>query len=483
MSDAFSLGSPFEDELSPLRRKQMIAQRLLEQSQTAPQGQMVSGHYVGPGIAGVLAPLVQSFLAKNMQGEVDAGLKEVRGRYNNAVADGLGTYFDQRDGKAGGVLNDQQADRLMNDDVAPANIPDPIKANPRRAAIEALTSGLAPLEALGKQDLAGLGKGTMTQADYLKLPGYDPQSRIAAALSQDLNKLTPEQKEHVVGGQIVTRAPNGYQVSFDGREKFGDVGTVGTGSDGTPILGQKNLGTGEAKFAPKGVSVTVDNVGNKGATKFSEEIGTTRAKVLKESFDKAGLASNALRALDDAGNELNAGVKSGITGEVSLALAKMGKALGLGDDPAIANTESFRANMAREVANMVKQFGAGTGISNADREFAEKAAGGTITLDDVSMARLVNIAKTSAANTVVGHNRLLSQQRRGSGANDADLDVFEVPFNFNGGDAIGYDQGSRFFKLNGGGVAGGSPRPAASGKTPSTAVPSLAEYMKSKGLQ
>ena len=37
--------------------------------------------------------------------------------------------------------------------------------------------------------------------------------------------------------------------------------------------------------------------------------------------------------------------------------------------------------MAGNVGRLIKQFGAGTGLSDADRQYAEKMAGGKITLD------------------------------------------------------------------------------------------------------
>jgi hypothetical protein len=49
------------------------------------------------------------------------------------------------------------------------------------------------------------------------------------------------------------------------------------------------------------------------------------------------------------------------------------------------------------VVNIVKAFGSGSGISNADREYAEKMAGGQIKLDEASIKRILDIGERANA--------------------------------------------------------------------------------------
>jgi hypothetical protein len=72
---------------------------------------------------------------------------------------------------------------------------------------------------------------------------------------------------------------------------------------------------------------------------------------------------------------------------------------------AAANSQAFAANMANNVGRLIKQFGAGTGLSNADREYAEKMAGSKITLDAKAINRILDINERAARNVIARHNR------------------------------------------------------------------------------
>jgi hypothetical protein len=117
----------------------------------------------------------------------------------------------------------------------------------------------------------------------------------------------------------------------------------------------------------------------------------------------------ALPAFAEASNALNSGnIILGAGADLRLGLSKIGAYFGL-DPSAAENTETFRAAMAPTVLALVKGLGAGTAISNADREFAEKAAGGNISLEEGAIARLVDIGKRAAEYKVSQHNKMIDQ--------------------------------------------------------------------------
>jgi hypothetical protein len=72
---------------------------------------------------------------------------------------------------------------------------------------------------------------------------------------------------------------------------------------------------------------------------------------------------------------------------------------------AAANSQAFAANMAGNVGKLIKQFGAGTGLSDADREFAKDMAGGRISLDAKAINRILDINERAARNTITRHNK------------------------------------------------------------------------------
>ena len=62
-------------EEAELKKKQAMIDALRKNAMTPQQGQMISGHYVGPGIAGAISQVGQAYLAGKQQEGVDAGMR------------------------------------------------------------------------------------------------------------------------------------------------------------------------------------------------------------------------------------------------------------------------------------------------------------------------------------------------------------------------------------------------------------------------
>jgi hypothetical protein len=121
------------------------------------------------------------------------------------------------------------------------------------------------------------------------------------------------------------------------------------------------------------------------------------------SAESARSAVSGLRALQEAKSALEGGIISGAFADNVLALQKIGAAFGVVDPAAIQNTETFRSAIAPQVAAMIKATVGSAQLSNADREFAEKAAGGNINLDEGTIKRLVDIMERGSRAAVEGH--------------------------------------------------------------------------------
>lgn len=126
-----------------------------------------------------------------------------------------------------------------------------------------------------------------------------------------------------------------------------------------------------------------------------------------ESYKSARTAATGLAGLSEAKKALDGGIVSGAGADVRLGLQKVGAFLGVSDPAAIQNTETFRAAIAPQVAAMIKATVGTANISNSDREFAEKAAGGNINLDAGSIRRLVDIMERAGSGIVKAHNNRL----------------------------------------------------------------------------
>lgn len=472
------MADPFDLELQnqDIQRRREIAASLAQQSMTPRQGQMVSGHYVGPGWGGVLAPILQAGIAKYISNKADTDQKLYGQEYSKQLSEGLDRYMKTafgQEAKPGQAPIDMQ----LAPDAPAQTFPvgqgneqpmfgaqAAVPADPKRAIAEAMASRIPELKALGAAGAKGL---------------------IPAAPTKPT--------QHVIDGQIVETTPGSGaapRVLGDFAKKpdqYSEPYSIPGGQGRESILVRKNLATGKVEPIDTGVKVsTTVNAGDKGATEFEKAVGKQKAELLPKSYETAMSAKKGLEAMAAAGQDLEAGIKSGAAANINLALSKWGKVLGLPDDPTIANTEAYRANMARETMQLVKALGSGTGISNADREFAEKASGGLITLDDQAMLRLLDVAQAAAGNVMLEHKRLLNRSAGSSGGNAEDLAVFDVPMNFYGTPGMDYDDKLQKFVVKPRPGSKVTPQRRTSDMIPSgtSAQPmSLDDYLKSRGAR
>jgi len=189
--------------------------------------------------------------------------------------------------------------------------------------------------------------------------------------------------------------------------------------DGKTVVGQKDTRTGQWKPYASGAGVNI-NMGDKAL-----EQGI--AKSLIEGADVASSAANAIRSLSSAREQFDGGIVSGITAPVELTVRKIGTALGFSDRQ-VANTEAFRSALAPVVLESVKALGAGTSISNADREYAQDFAGGNIKLDNASIGRILDIVERSSSEKIQAHNsKVKKYMERAKDPSSAEFLLIDVP--------------------------------------------------------
>jgi len=149
-------------------------------------------------------------------------------------------------------------------------------------------------------------------------------------------------------------------------------------------------------------NISVDTTGNAFAKKF----GAMNAEAFFERRAAANDAVASLSATHQAKQLLDSGIITGAGAEwivsAGKALQRMG--VNMAEDP-IANTEAFAATRAQEVGRIIKLFGAGTGLSDADREFATKAAAGEITMNEQSIRRILDINEKASLDLITRFNK------------------------------------------------------------------------------
>lgn len=254
----------------------------------------------------------------------------------------------------------------------------------------------------------------------------------ARGLSLDFSgtmlKIDAFQKKRAQTREAITKAQESRQ-ALEFKNKFRQSLSLqsqpGIGpKQGSPERGQLNKSKAlfaigkekeavEAMFEPTPLSPFEKEFQKKEAGKLSDQ-----GVVARDAF-------SSLQGNEEARAMLRGPLISGVFG--AEAVLEIGKALSvLGftefDDP-VRNTQAFFATRAKETARIIKAFGAGTGLSDADREYAAAAAAGSITLTKEAIVRITNINERLNRAVIRRWNSRVSGIARGKGQPALTIDL------------------------------------------------------------
>ena len=240
--------------------------------------------------------------------------------------------------------------------------------------------------------------------------------------SSIIKTLTQPSGDKKLGKLYSATDSNGNDIIVSVQSQKGEDDKLVT-IDGNPIPKGTTLKAGGTKVAV--------NLNNEEETALNKELGKLKAKAVMSSYEEATKAQVGSQVIDDQWDIISSqiGVISGTAADFKLGAAKALKAVGLigGDDSdtdeLIANTETYISNAGNLVARVIKEFGAGTGLSDADRDFAQGIVAGRINLDAKSMKRLIKLQARAVRRQIEEHNKKVSKL---SPDNQATLSV-EVP--------------------------------------------------------
>jgi hypothetical protein len=132
---------------------------------------------------------------------------------------------------------------------------------------------------------------------------------------------------------------------------------------------------------------------------LAEKGAAATVDLQKEAEDKASAARMSQLFVNDSMKLIESGqVITGLGANIKLQALRAKAALG--DKAAgatVAATETFQINAANQVLSIIKNFGTGTAVSNTDLAYATKMAGGDISLNEGSLARILKILTASNA--------------------------------------------------------------------------------------
>ena len=158
------------------------------------------------------------------------------------------------------------------------------------------------------------------------------------------------------------------------------------------------------------------------ATGMADELAKVGAKNFAEAHENARLAADALGSVNRTLPTID-NMFTGAGAELKLNISRYSRAFGLDvvDPSTIADTEAYIAESGRRVAQYITNLGAGTGLSDADREYAEKVVAGNITVDRVALKRLLGVIKDNAQRTIKNYRDTRSNLEKKLGDNAAAL--------------------------------------------------------------
>jgi len=229
----------------------------------------------------------------------------------------------------------------------------------------------------------------------------------SGAFDEDFTKLMPLLMPENKGSSMIKPF-----AAFDGDGK--DIMLTVTSKEGqndaVTLIDGSPAPIGSTMRMADGTVVNVD-LGEEANGEFVKYLGRARGTQVVEDTENAKATLLTMQVIQDQWDIITseAGVFTGMGAEaIQLPLSKLLMKAGLisqDTENAVANTEVFIANSGNLVAEVIKNFGAGTGLSDADREFAKGIVGGTVALNEASLKRLIKIQARASMRKIRMHNK------------------------------------------------------------------------------
>jgi len=131
-----------------------------------------------------------------------------------------------------------------------------------------------------------------------------------------------------------------------------------------------------------------------------------------ELHGQAVSAQRALRINYISQAMVDKGIISGSFGEARLQVAKLLSDMGMSTAETkeiVSNTEAYFKWRGRAVAETIKAFGSGTGLSDKDREYAQGIAAGDIALTKDAINKLLSLERKYAGDAIRANNEIIDR--------------------------------------------------------------------------
>jgi hypothetical protein len=171
-------------------------------------------------------------------------------------------------------------------------------------------------------------------------------------------------------------------------------------------------------------------LGEETESAFEKELGKGLAQDAIESRNKAVTSSLTSDVLNNQWKIVGEGIITGTGADIRLSLGKLLVTAGIvsDDENLVANTEAFLANAGALVADVIEAFGSGTGLSDADRKFAQQMAAGTATITEDAIKRILRLQARATQRKIEMHNKRMANLPTSATKYDLTIPVPEFPW-------------------------------------------------------
>lgn len=233
---------------------------------------------------------------------------------------------------------------------------------------------------------------------------YSPKAKEQIAfLTKQLEEAT---KPHVVGTNLVSG--EGSEI-YTGKAKDSEFEQL-LNKSGLSEEDKKAMRIARARKESTHAPATVVNIDQKQQGAFEGGLGKGQSERILANQVVAQDAATILETNQIGRALLKSGAITGTGADFFVgfnnALKQAGVDFGYAD--AAANSQAYAAAMGANVGRIIKQFGAGTGLSDDDRKFAEQMAGGKISLTETALRRILDINDKTANRVIDLHNKNVS---------------------------------------------------------------------------
>lgn len=163
-----------------------------------------------------------------------------------------------------------------------------------------------------------------------------------------------------------------------------------------------------------------------GEVRTQAQIAVIRDRVgeYEKTMRPRGLgAVQEITAIHQARQLLDDGALTGPGASWQTAAGKLGEFFGINLD-SVTNTQALQGVLAERVLSAVKQLGANP--SNADRDYLEKAKGGSIAFTEPALRRILDIGEKVARNAIHQHDSEAGRIRKLPGVSELGTDIFTI---------------------------------------------------------